>query len=272
VREGAQRELDLIEASFIPKHSESPMSFVNDLFYNTLFNITETFPSLEGPLQLHLAPPAPELTPHVQLDQYFHQYLHFDLENFHFDHDALTGDPAGDARWWNHQAADDTCAVVAQQGILESLLHHDVSQDEIVRVAEEHGWYHPGEGTLLEDMGNVIEAYGIPVERGYEYSISDLYNALHDGHKVMVGLDPNEIWFPQSGPDGLPVDQFGSAGHAVWVTGITTDDHGNLCVTVNDSGKPDGCHNLVPVDDFLNAWEDYANFAVITHEEKAQLA
>ena len=241
------------------------MNFIEGLFYDTLFDITEVSPSLDGPLQHPLAPPATELNPHVQLDQYFHQYFHFDL-------DTLAGDPAGDARWWNHQAADDTCAVVAQQGILESLLHHDVSQDEIVRVAEEHGWYHPGEGTLPADMGNVLEAYGIPVERGYEYSIGDLYNALLDGHRVMVGLDANEIWFPQVGPDGLPVDQFGTNGHAVWVTGITTDDHGNLCVVVNDSGKPDGCHNLVPVDDFLNAWDDYENFAVITHEENAQLA
>ena len=241
------------------------MNFVEDFLYNTLFSLTEDPSSLDDPIDLHLAPPAPELNPRVQLDQYFHQYFHFGL-------DTLAGDPAGDARWWNHQAADDTCAVVAQQGILESLLHHDVSQDEIVRVAEEHGWYHPGEGTYPAEMGNVLEAYGIPVERGYEYSMGDLYTALLDGHKVMVALDANEIWHPQVAPDGLPVDQFGSEGHAVWVTGITNDDHGNLCVVLNDSGKPDGCHNLVPVDDFLNAWEDHGNFAVITHEEKMQLA
>lgn len=237
------------------------MNFVEDLLYNTLFGITEEFPSLDEPLHLHLAPPATELNPHVPLDQDFHM----DLAN-------AVGDPAGDARWWNHQADGDTCAVVSQQGILESLLHHDVPQGEIVRVAEEHGWYHPGEGTQPADMGNVIEAYGIPVERGYEYSMGDLYTALLDGHKVMVALDANEIWYPQAGLDGPPVEQYGSAGHAVWVTGITADDHGNLCVVLNDSGKPDGCHNLVLVDDFLNAWDDYNNFAVITHEERAQLA
>lgn len=241
------------------------MNFVEDFLYNTLFSLTGNPSSLDDPIQLHLAPPSRELNPDVQLDQYFHQYMRFDL-------DTVAGDPAGDARWWNHQAAGDTCAVVAQQGILESLLHRDVPQDEIVRVAQEHGWYHPGEGTLPDDLGRVLEAYGIPVERGHDYSMRDLYNALLDGHKVMVGLDSDEIWDPQAGPDGLPADQFGGADHAVWVTGITTDIHGNLCVVVNDSGKPDGCHDVILVADFLNAWDDCGNFAVITHEEKMQLA
>jgi hypothetical protein len=192
---------------------------------------------------------------------------------FHI-HDAGTtiGEPNTDAYWWNQQTASDTCAVVAQQGVLESLLGHDVPQEDIVRVASENGWYVPGEGTSPDCMGNVLEEFGVSIEKGYDYSVGNLYDALLAGNKVLVGLDGNEIWFPEHSPDGVSLNQPGTTGHAVWVTGIASDETGRLCVIVNDSGTPIGRENKIPIDDFLNAWDDCGNFAVITHISTQELA
>ena len=188
-----------------------------------------------------------------------------------FDMDITTGGVAhADARWWNEQVANDTCAVVAQQGIIEAFVGHDIPQEEVVQVALDHGWYRPGQGTLPECVGNVLEHYGVPVERGFDCSLDELYSALLDGRKVIVGIDANEIWEPQADWSGSPREIAGGANHAVWVTGIGPDDNGNLCVVLNDSGTPGGRESHVPVQDFLNAWEDSSNFAVITERAPGQ--
>ncbi|MBQ8015501.1 MAG: hypothetical protein IJ264_04865, partial [Clostridia bacterium] len=46
------------------------------------------------------------------------------------------------------------------------------------------------------------------------------------------------------------------ADHAVQVIGIDYSDPDNPMVILNDSGHPDGCGEMVPLDDFVDAWED----------------
>jgi hypothetical protein len=185
-------------------------------------------------------------------------------EGSHHQNCPTAGDPVADAQWWNLQNADDTCAIVAQQGVLESLIGHEIPQDELVRVATDNGWYHPQEGTSMECVGNVLEYYGVPIERHDGCSLPDLYDALESGHKVIVGLDADEVWTPEHDSNGVPLKIPGGANHAVWVTGIGTNSSGDLSVIVNDSGTPDGRGEFIPVPDFLNAWEDSNNYAVFT--------
>ena len=45
------------------------------------------------------------------------------------------------------------------------------------------------------------------------------------------------------------------ADHAVEVIGFDYSDPNNPMVILNDSGTPDGCGELVPLDVFVNAWE-----------------
>ena len=113
-------------------------------------------------------------------------------------------------------------------------------------------------------MGNLLEANGIPVERKHGCSVVEMFDALNSGEKVIVGLDANEIWEPQVDEFGNPVEQ-PDQGHAVWVTGIQMDDNGQLDVVLNDSGVSDGAGKTVPMKHFLNAWDDYGNFATITN-------
>jgi len=176
--------------------------------------------------------------------------------------EAVAGDPHSDREWWNWQGVDESCAVVAQQGVIESVLHQDINQDALVSFAREHGWYDPESGTPPDCVGNLIEAFNIPVERHFDTSLEDLFDALKRGDKVIVGLNAHEIWEPQYSPEGVPLKQ-SPAGHAVWVTGITVKDN-EFYVALNDSAPLSGWREEVPLKDFMNAWQDEGNFSVIT--------
>jgi hypothetical protein len=176
--------------------------------------------------------------------------------------EIIVGDPDAERGWWNYQGAENSCAVVAQQGVLESILQRNLDREDLINMAEDKGWYDPEGGTMPSDVGNILEEFGIPVERGDGYEFSDIYQALANGEKVIVGANAHELWDPQQNPDGTSVQQ-DSSGHAVWVTGLVARE-GDVYVVMNDSAPMSGFHKEVQLKDFLNAWEDYGNFAVIT--------
>ena len=171
-------------------------------------------------------------------------------------------DPA-DARAWHPQSGETDCAIAAEQGILESLGIH-CSEEELHTLAHTHGWHDPETGTHADDVGRLLEAKGVEVERGYEYHLTDLHDALQHGSKVLVGLDSNEIWHPVHGHGGAPLEQ-PDAAHVVWVTGVEMGDAGDVRIVLNDSGTPDGNQLAVDATDFLNAWADFGHFTVIAH-------
>lgn len=109
---------------------------------------------------------------------------------------VITGTPDVDGQHWSWQGMNNSCAIVAQEGVLESLLGYDIPKTELEQMAYNNGWYDPKSGTPIECVGNILEAYGVPVEQGHDKSLIDIYNALDNGEKVIVGLDPYEIWEP----------------------------------------------------------------------------
>lgn len=173
------------------------------------------------------------------------------------------GNPFEDADCWQQQEGSNSCAVVAQISVYESITGTEISEADACRIAEENGWYDPASGTIPENVGKFLEYCGIPIQQRYEATLVDIADALERGDKVVVGLDANEIWFPLRDPEtGSPIEQ-SSAGHAVWVTGIDPEPDGSVKIILNDSGTPDGQRMVVDAEDFLNAWEDYSNFLVV---------
>lgn len=181
---------------------------------------------------------------------------------------VITGTPDVDGQHWSWQGMNNSCAIVAQEGVLESLLGYDIPKTELEQMAYNNGWYDPKSGTPIECIGNILEAYGVPVEQGYDKSLIDIHNALDNDEKVIVALDANEIWDPARDYHGRPVE-YSDAGHAIWVTGIVMDGEGNLSVKINDSGTTDGMGKTVSLEDFKNAWDDFGNFAVMTNHQLA---
>ena len=179
---------------------------------------------------------------------------------------VITGTPDVDGQHWSWQGMNNSCAIVAQEGVIESLLGYDIPKTELEQMAYNNGWYDPKSGTPIECVGNILEAYGVPVEQGHDKSLIDIYNALDNDEKVIVALDPYEIWEPTRDYYGRPVEYI-DTGHAVWVTGMDMDKEGNLSVIINDSGTIDGMRKTVSLEDFKNAWDDFGNFAVITNHQ-----
>lgn len=183
--------------------------------------------------------------------------------------DRIVGNPDAEANYWYVQHGDYSCAVASQKEIIESLTHHQVSEEALAQYAQSHGWFDPSSGTSPDDIGKLLEAYHIPIEKGYNHSTTDIYNALQHGDKVIVGLNANEIWHRQEDANGNPVQQ-PVEGHAVEVTGLYQDNSGHWSVIMNDTGTPNGKEETVPLADFMNAWSDFSNFAVITNLHGAE--
>src|SRR5947208_898862 len=62
------------------------------------------------------------------------------------------GHPIEYSHYWQHQTGED-CAVMAQGEIFESLTGHHLTEQQLCRIAQEHGLYDPETGTRPQDVG-----------------------------------------------------------------------------------------------------------------------
>lgn len=160
----------------------------------------------------------------------------------------------------------DTCAIKSQQIILNDF-GVECTEDDLVQFSYEQGWY-TGNGTSLPDVGNLLETAGIPVTRMANANVFNLVNELAQGHKVIVGVDADELWDNDSLFGKLKswlVDFFGGeeADHALIVAGIDTSDPNNTRVIVTDPGNGD-YRKSYPLDVFMDAWSDSSCYMVST--------
>ncbi len=174
------------------------------------------------------------------------------------------GDPDFQQDYWELQNMPDNCAIAAQTSILNQF-GIDVSMDEANYVAVSNGWYSPGFGTSPDDLGNILEAYGIPTHAVENASVQQLANELQQGHRVLVGVNSDDLW--DTGPMsefwnwvgeifGLDTSTFTPADHAIAVTGLDLSDIDNPQVIINDPGHPEGAGHSYPLDQFMDAWEN----------------
>jgi hypothetical protein len=180
----------------------------------------------------------------------------------------VIGDPLNDMEHWHVQETDHTCAVCAQEFMLESLTGLDFSEGQMRELAYALGATTDG-GTPLESCDAVLNHFGIETEKVHGGTLDDLERELSSGNKILAGVDADEIWNPGRDwvADELVGDRIGYWGsdsnHAVQVIGIDRSDPENPMVILNDSGTPDGCGLTVPADEFLDAWDDSGNFMVV---------
>lgn len=184
--------------------------------------------------------------------------------------DDIIGDPAESMQDWHQQADDKTCAVVAQEFVLDELTGQDFTEGQLRQEAAEHGWYTDEGGTPINDVGNLLEEHGIEVERSTGNTLDDLAEKLANGDKIIVGVNGEEIW--NNVGDDTTNDFTGSfagvtqqgADHAVEVIGIDNTNPDDPIVILNDPGHPDGMGMEVPADQFMEAWNDSNDFMVNT--------
>lgn len=158
----------------------------------------------------------------------------------------------------------DTCAIKSQQLILNDF-GIPVSENQLVEDAMNYGWYAPGQGTSINDVGNLLEVYGVETKQIENANIFNLTNELAKGHRVIVGVDSGELWnngFYENLEDSVMGD---IPDHALIVSGIDTSDPESIKVIITDPGTGDYCREY-PMEQFVDAWEDSNCFLVSTVE------
>lgn len=180
----------------------------------------------------------------------------------------VIGTPTQDATFFpGQQSYPDTCAIRCQEMILEEFTGVDIPEASLVTTAEQHGWYVPGGGTSPQDVGNLLELNGIPVTRYEEATIMNLAAELVQGHKVIIGVDSQELWQQETDVAREIQQLLGmqTADHAVVVSGIDTRDPENVKVLISDPGTGEAVA-AYPVEQFMEAWQGSDFFMVATQQ------
>jgi hypothetical protein len=182
--------------------------------------------------------------------------------------DPVFGTPAHDVAFWEgQQNYPDDCAIKCQQFVLEQFTGRHIDEQSLVREAAEHGWYQPGQGTPLLDVGKLLELHGVAVNRYEHASQFHLAQELAQGHKVIVGVESTKLLDPNPILDAIheALGVHGSADHAVVVTGIDTGDPRHVLVQISDPGTGQALA-AYPMEQFLDAWHGSDFFMVATQE------
>lgn len=253
---------DFTEEQSLLDAVESSDNF-NSLAENSVINYEENLAELAN-----IAEVAETETLSYSSDPFYYYDNSFDYhlyeENWDLSEFDGVGNPFADADCWQQQQGQNSCAVVAQMGVYESITGVELSEDAVCEFAEVNGLFDPRIGTYPKDVGRILNHFGVPTETQYDADLNDIAEALERGDKVIVGLDANEIWQPLRDEYGNPLEQ-SDGGHAVWVTGIDQADDGSIKLILNDSGTPDGQMKVVDAVDFVNAWDDFGNQIVVAH-------
>lgn len=190
-------------------------------------------------------------------------YNAFDRPRFDPDNtnpDDVIGNPEESMTYWEFQGNTGRCAIYAQKFIIEQYTGQEVDIEDLVNTAESRGWFSEETGTYIYNGNKLLDLYGVPNEASYNNDITDLRDALDSGKMVIVSVDADEYWGQDSDDVFSPAD---GVNHAVQVIGIDESDPENPMVILNDSGSQRGCGEMVPVDVFMDAWDDGNNEMIV---------
>lgn len=184
-----------------------------------------------------------------------------DLEQFDpadADLDGIIGDPEDSIGFWECQGFTNRCAIYAQKFVIEEYTGTEVDIEELCDIAEENGWFTEDGGTRGDCIDKLLDHYGVPNETSYNNTIEDLTESLNEGHRIIVAVDADEYWSGENDPIYAP----DGSNHAIEVIGIDNSDPENPTVIVNDSGTEGGAGLEIPLETFMDAWEDGGNYMV----------
>lgn len=170
------------------------------------------------------------------------------------------------------QPDDHSCALRCQHIILRDF-GIDIPFEDLERYALENNIYSE-KGTYMFDVGKVLEAAGVPVHATTGNTMQDLLNELSQGHRVIAGLDANELWFNETLADHFKNffdDVFGLQGgnHALIVAGLEINPNNPKDINVVLTDPGDGNLRITyPASQFYDAWAD-SNFFMVATDDPA---
>lgn len=168
------------------------------------------------------------------------------------------------------QPDDHSCALRSQQIVLRDF-GIDIPFQDLERIALENHVY-SDDGTLTCDIGKVLELAGVGMHQVIGSSMYDLTNELSQGHRVIVSVDANELWYNNSLTGKMANwlnDALGNQGgnHALIVAGVEVNpnDPTDVKVVLTDPGSGD-LRIEYPMKQFMDAWQDSHCFMAATDQ------
>ena len=172
----------------------------------------------------------------------------------------LHGAPASAADEWFFQRDQGYCLPASITQILSEVTGHSFSDESVVMSAvEELRIPFDSRGMTMPQGLQLLEHFGIDAEIETGLTLTDLETCLDEGRSIILGVDSSDIWNEPADPAEL-VDK---ADHALVITAIDTE---RGFVVLSDPGHPEGNQRIVPLTDFVEAWSDSGNMAVVTTE------
>ncbi len=168
------------------------------------------------------------------------------------------------------QPDDHSCALRSQQIILRDF-GIDIPFKDLEQIALDYKIY-TNEGTYTYDIGKVLQLAGVGMHQTIGNSVDDLINELAQGHRVIVSVDANELWYNKTIGDKMKnwfEDAIGRQGgnHALIVAGIEVNPMNpkNNKVILTDPGAG---HLRIeyPMEQFKEAWGDSNCFMAATND------
>ena len=168
------------------------------------------------------------------------------------------------------QPDDHSCGLRSQQIVLRDF-GIDIPFEDLERYALDAGVYSEN-GTYTYDIGKVLEMAGVGMHQVQGSTIYDLTNELAQGHRVIVSVDADELWYNDSIGGKLSNwvnDVFGRQGgnHALIVAGVEVNpsNPNDVQVVLTDPGAG---HLRIeyPLDQFMDAWQDSNCFMAATDQ------
>ena len=166
------------------------------------------------------------------------------------------------------QPDDHSCALRSQQIVLRDF-GIDIPFKDLEKIAKDNGVYSDN-GTSMCDVGKVLDIAGVSMHQVIGSNMFDLTNELAQGHRVIVGVDANELWYNNSITgkmrnwfDDVTGNQGGN--HALIVAGVEVNpkDPNDVNVVLTDPGSGD-LRIEYPMKQFMDAWKDTNCFMAAT--------
>ncbi len=157
---------------------------------------------------------------------------------------------------------DCSCAIKAQQLILSDYGIF-VSTSELTRVARENGWYIDRKGSPMDFVGELLNYYNIPAVQMRNANVYHLVHELSQGHKVIVGIDVNDLNQSKQWQEYDDLLLGKEANHVLLVASIQTDASKPTQIVLSDPSHTDNSRTI-SMEQFMSAWEDSGYFMVAT--------
>lgn len=158
---------------------------------------------------------------------------------------------------WFQQSERMSCAVADQTMVLNQLTHEGYTEQEMLDIGREKGWYN--EGTYPKDVGKIAEHMGMEVEQHHGVAAAELDIANDPELKVLANVDSALLQYPGAFKRCQP-------DHCVQVLRVDDTAEGKM-VILNDPGHADGKGVVYPLEVFERAYR-----GDITTIRKAEMA